>query len=77
MTGFFCDFDVYVGKPSDGTVTEVGLGERVVPQLSENLRGGNYQIITSLHAISCTLFTNNNFIAVGQHEPTEETPPRH
>ena len=30
VTGFFCDFDVYVGKPSDGTVTEVGLGERVV-----------------------------------------------
>ena len=27
VTGFFCDFDVYVGKPSDGTVTEVGLGE--------------------------------------------------
>ena len=44
VNGYFCSFDVYVGKPSDGTVTEVGLGERVVLQLSEDLRGRNYQI---------------------------------
>ena len=30
VTGYFCDFNVYVGKPSDCTTTEVGLGERVV-----------------------------------------------
>ena len=35
VTGYFCDFSVYIGKPSDGTTTEVGLGERVVLQLSE------------------------------------------
>ena len=44
VNGYFCSFDVYVGKPSDGTVTEVALGERVVLQLSEDLRGYNYQI---------------------------------
>jgi hypothetical protein len=27
VTGYFCDLDVYVGKPTDGTTTEVGLGE--------------------------------------------------
>ena len=27
ITGYFRDLDVYVGKPTDGTTTEVGLGE--------------------------------------------------
>ena len=40
----FSDFDIYVGRPSDGITTEVGLGERVVLQLSEGLRGSNYQL---------------------------------
>ena len=44
VNGYFCTFEVYVGRPSDGTTTEVGLGERVVLQLSESLRGGNYQL---------------------------------
>ena len=44
VTGYFSAFDVYVGKPSDGATIVVGLGERVVLQLSESLRGGNYQI---------------------------------
>ena len=26
ITGYFCDFDVYVGRPSDGGSTQVGLG---------------------------------------------------
>ena len=26
VTGYFCDFDVYVGKPSDGVLTDAGLG---------------------------------------------------
>ena len=30
VTGYFCDCDVYIGKPSDGCTTETGLGERVV-----------------------------------------------
>ena len=44
ITGYFCDFDVYVGRPSDGLSTEVGLGERVVLQLCRLLQGGNYQV---------------------------------
>ena len=44
VTGYFCDLEVYVGKPSDGVTAEVGLGERVVLQLSECLRCGNYQL---------------------------------
>ena len=54
-TGYFCDFDVYVGKPSDGTTTEVGLGERVVLQLSASLRGGNYQLFFDNFFTSCHL----------------------
>ena len=55
VTGYFCDFDVYVGKPSDGTTTEVGLGERVVLQLSERLRGGNYELFCDNYFITCHL----------------------
>ena len=29
VTGYICDFDVHVGKPSDGVSTNSGLGERV------------------------------------------------
>ena len=31
-TGYFCDIDMYVGKPSDGVRIEVGLRERVILQ---------------------------------------------
>ena len=55
VTGYFCDFDVYVGKPSDRTTTEVGLGERVVLQLSASLRGGNYQLFFDNFFTSCHL----------------------
>ena len=55
VTDYFCDIDVYVGKPSDGTTTEVGLGERVVLQLSERLRGGNYQLFCDNYFITCHL----------------------
>ena len=44
VTGYICDFDVYVGKPSDGVSTNSGLGERVVFQLCRPLQGGNYQV---------------------------------
>ena len=36
VNGYFCTFEVYVGRPSDGT-TEVGFRECVILQLSENL----------------------------------------
>ena len=55
VTGYFCDFSVYIGKPSDGTTTEVGLGERVVLQLSEHLRGNNYQLYCDNFFITCNL----------------------
>jgi len=32
VTGYFCDFNVYVGREMSGT--EVGLGEAVVSQLA-------------------------------------------
>ena len=48
VNGYFCTFDVYVGRPSDGRSTEVGLGERVVLQLSEGLRDGNYQLFSTI-----------------------------
>ena len=55
VTGYFCDLDIYIGKPSDGTTTEVGLGERVVLQLSERLRGGHYQLFCDNYFITSTL----------------------
>ena len=53
VTGYFCDIEVYVGKPSDGTISETGVGERVVLQLSECLRCGNYQLFCDNYFISC------------------------
>ena len=47
VTGYFCNFSVCTGRPSsaDGEEqSELGLGERVVLELTECLRGGNYQI---------------------------------
>ena len=44
VTGYFCDCDIFVGRPTGGTQTEEGLGERVVLQLTECLTGKNYQI---------------------------------
>ena len=58
VTRFFCDIDVYVGKPSDGTTTETGLGERVVMQLTECLRGCNYQIYSDNYFTSSCLADN-------------------
>ena len=55
VTGYFCDFDIYVGKPSDGTTTEVCLGERVVLKLSECLRGHHYQLYCDNYFITCDL----------------------
>ena len=55
VTGYFCDIEVYVGKPSDGTTSESGLGDRVVLQLSECLRGSNYQLFCDNYFITCYL----------------------
>jgi hypothetical protein len=55
VNGYFCTFEVYIGRPSDGTTTEVGLGERVVLQLSESLRGGNYQLYSDNYFTTCHL----------------------
>ena len=55
VTGYFFDLEIYVGKPTDGMTTEVGLGERVVLQLSERLRGGHYQLYCDNYFITCNL----------------------
>ena len=56
VTGFFCDFNVYVGKPSDGESTEVGLRGRVVKQLCTPLQQGNYQVFCDNFFSTCSLF---------------------
>ena len=55
VSGYFCDIDVYVGKPSDGTSSETGLGERVILQLSECLRGGKYHLFCDNYFTTCHL----------------------
>ena len=56
ITGYFCDFDVYVGRPSDVLSTELGLGERVVLQLCRPLQGGNYQVFCDNFFLTARLF---------------------
>ena len=73
VNGYFSTFDVYVGKPADGTVTEVGLGERVVLQLSEDLRGQKYQLYFDNFFTSCSLMetlTSQQLYACGTTHPT-------
>ena len=45
--GFFLDMEGYVGKPSDGVTSEIGLGKRVVLQLSKPFRGQHFHIFIS------------------------------
>ena len=65
VTGYFCDCEIYVGRPTEGTQGEEGLGGRVVLQLTESLTGKNYQIFadnyfTTAHLLdtlqSCGLY---------------------
>ena len=56
MNGYFCNFDMYVERPGDGTSVETGLGERVVRQLTETLQGKHYQIFCDNFFSSCSLF---------------------
>ena len=56
VNGYFCDFDVYVGRPADGVSVETGLGERVVTQLTHCLRGMNYHVYCDNFFSSCHLF---------------------
>ncbi len=42
--GYFCDFEVYVGKAEDSITVEHGLGERVVLRLTESIRGLNHKL---------------------------------
>ena len=53
VNGYFCTVAVSVGRPSDGRGTEVGLGERVVLQLTERLRGARYQVFVDTFCSSC------------------------
>ena len=54
--GFFLDVEVYVGKPSDGSTTEHGLGERVVLKLTEQFRNKNYWVFCDNYFSSPALF---------------------
>ncbi|CAI8040819.1 Chimeric ERCC6-PGBD3 protein, partial [Geodia barretti] len=57
VNDYFCDFEVYAGRAVDGdTTTEFGLGERVVLELTECLRGGHYQIYCDNYFSTCRLF---------------------
>ena len=78
VTGYFCDLDVYVGKPSDGRPTEVSLGERVVLELSACLRGGNYQLFCDNYFTSLldTLRTQQLYCC-GTTRPNKVDFPRH
>ena len=44
INGYFCDFQVYVKKPSQGTVLEVGISERIILQLTKCLHGKHFYI---------------------------------
>ena len=55
VNGYFCEFDVYVGRPGDGISVETGLGERVVKQLTQTLQGKLYQIYCDNFFSTCTL----------------------
>ena len=73
VNGYFCTFDVYVGNPADGTVTEVGLGEPAILQLSEDLRGLKYQLYFDNYFTSCSLMdtlTSQQLYACGTTRPT-------
>ena len=79
VTGYFCEFEVYVGRPSDGTTSEVGLGERVVLQLTECLRGGNYQIFCDNYFTTCHLLDtllSHQLYGCGTTRPSRREFPR-
>ena len=54
VTGYFCDFNVYVGRETRGT--EVGLGEAVVSQLCKDIEGYNYHVHCDNFFTSVSLF---------------------
>ena len=70
VNGYFSTFDVYIGKPADGTVTEVGLGERVVLQLSEDLRGQKYQLYFDTSCSLMETLTSQQLYGCGTTRPT-------
>ena len=54
VTGYFCDFNIYVGRET--TVAEEGLGERVVSQLCKEIEGYNYHVYHDNFFTSVLLF---------------------
>ena len=54
--GYFLDVDVYVGRPSEGTTTEHGLGARVVLELTKPFRHKHYHIFCDNFFTSPALF---------------------
>ena len=74
VNGYFCDFEVYTGRATDGeTTSDFGLGERVVLELTECLRGGHYQIYCDNYFSTCRLFdtlSNHQLYGCGTARPT-------
>ena len=56
VNGYFCDFKIYTGKSDGETTAEVGVGEKVVLELTERLKGGHYQIYCDNFFSTCRLF---------------------
>ena len=74
VNGYFCDFEVYTGRATDGeTTSDFGLGERVVLELTECLRGGHYQIYCDNYFSTCRLFdtlSTHQLYGCGTARPT-------
>ena len=74
VNGYFCDFEVYTGRAVDGEMTsDFGLGEWVVLELTEYLRGGHYQIYCDNYFSTCCLFdtlSTHQLYGCGTARPT-------
>ena len=74
VNGYFCDFEVYTGRATDGeTTSDFGLGERVVLELTECPRGGHYQIYCDNYFSTCRLFdtlSTHQLYGCGTARPT-------
>ena len=67
-------FEVYTGRATEGeTTSDFGLGERVVLELTECLRGGHYQIYCDNYFSTCRLFdtlSTHQLYGCGTARPT-------
>ena len=80
VTGYFCDVNVYTCRPSsaDGEEQfELGLGEWVVLEVTECLRGGKYRSIVTTSSppvASSTLLSHKLYACGTAHTTHREFP---